>query len=137
MNHKYNNCYNCQNCKILSKKIELYENFINDMRKLDEELFNNGFNNEFNNKSLEESIIIEKDNHGNRNMKVRSDLSESFLVINNGKNLEELSKRDKSAIDEQDNLYNYNQAKEYVDKTNNVVSWGYYVIKWGKWLMFI
>lgn len=133
MDHKYNNCSDCSNCKILSRKIELYDKFFNDMKRLDEELLSR----EFNNKNLGESIIIEKDNYGNRNMKVKSNLSESFLVINNGKNLEELSKREKNAIDEQNNLYNYNQAKEYVDKTNNIVSWGYSIIKWGKWLMFI
>lgn len=124
-----NNCENCHNCKLLAKKIELYEQFFNDMKKIDEELLNNT--------SLEESIIIEKDKNGIRNMKVKSELSESLLIINNGKNLEELNKIEKASIKEQDNVHNYTKTKEYFDKASGVVSWGSTIIKWTKWILLI
>jgi len=131
MSHK---CDNCDNCKILQKKVVLYENFIKDMRLLETE---EGGNKSRNKIDLEESIIIEKDIEGNRNMKVRSDLSESFLVIDKGKKLEELPIREQNAIVEQDNLHNYIVAKEYVDSAKSKYAVVRYALKIGKWFMLI
>lgn len=122
-----NNCQNCQNCKLLVKKLELYEKFFNDMKEIDNQLFENS--------ELGKSIII-KDNYGNKTTKIKSNLSESILVVNNGKNLDELNITERQSIEEQDNLYNYNKTKEYFNKASGVVSWGTTIVKWGKWLLF-
>lgn len=108
---------------MLQKKLDLYEKFVKDLKELEHE--------ENKHKTyLEDSILIE-------NHKVKSDLSESFLVIDYGKNLEELSKSESCAIHEQNNLHNYNKAKNYVEKTSNVFSAIKYVVSISKWLLFI
>lgn len=131
MSHK---CDNCNNCKLLQRKIDLYEKFIKDMKILESE---GGGNTSGNKIDLEESIIIEKDIEGNRNMKVRSDLSESFLVVDKGKKLEELPRREHNAIVEQDNLHNYIVAKEYADNIKSKYAIVRYAFKIGKWFMLL
>lgn len=107
--------------KILHKKLELYEKFFKDLKELESlEKIN----------PLENSIIVE-------NNKVKSNLSESFLVIEHSKKVEELPSKEINIITEQDNLHNYNKAKEYAEKTNYVYSVAKYVIGIGQWIILL
>ena len=108
--------------KILHKKLELYEKFFKDLHDL--EALERPTN------SLENSILIE-------NNKVKSNLSESFLVIDHGKKLEELPIKERTVINEQDNLHNYKKTKEYVEKTNYVYSIAKYVVGIGQWVVLL
>jgi len=124
--------HKCNNCQILQKKVDIYERFFKEMKELEEE--------EIKNKSYEQltdSIIIEKNIDGNRNMKVKSNLSESFILIDKGKNLTELDKKDQNIINEQNNLHDYVVTKEYVDQASGVYSVVKYVVGIGKWILLL
>lgn len=124
---KHNCSEKCSNCKNLQKKLELYENFVKDMKDI--EISNNNL--------LGESVIIEKDNWGNLNKKIRSDLTESFLVVENGKNLIELNKKEQGSITEQDAYSNYQNAETYLKKANGVYTVAYYAMRIGKWFLLL
>lgn len=87
--------------------------------------------------SLEESIIIAKDNFGNQTFKINSELSESFLVIEKGKNLNELSKHERNALKELDDLHNFQKNKEYLNKASGIYTFAYYLVGIGKWILLI
>jgi len=123
--------HKCNNCKVLQKKVELYEKFFKEMKALEAEEKNN----DMNNNPLGESIVIKKDKNGDKNMKINSNLSESFLVINGGKNLKELNQKDQAIINEQKNLHDYTSAKKYVEKANGVYSVIRYIVGIGKWFI--
>jgi hypothetical protein len=73
----------CENCKIIKNKIKLYDEFIASANKI----------NKINN-----NIIIEENINGYLDNKYGSDLGESFLIINEGKNLDHLGMRDRRVI---------------------------------------
>lgn len=130
---------NCIHCDTLNKKIELYEKLIKDLHEIDKNekysITDDGHMKRQKDINLEESMYIDRDNYGNRHIKVRSDLSESFMVIDNGKQLSELSKNELNAIKMQDDLHNYNTAKNYFDRGDDIYSWGCCIFKWGSWLL--
>ena len=119
--------HECPNCIIMKKKIMLYEKFFEEMKKIEEEEILNG-------QSLTESIMIEKDNNGVLNKKIKSNLTESFLVIDKGKELTHLSQKEQDILNEQTNLHNYNQVKKNVGVAGTVLS---YVVSVGKWLAIL
>lgn len=126
---KHNCSEKCSNCKNLKKKLELYENFmkgVNDMKDI-----------ETDDNPLAESMIFEKDNYGNLNKKVKSDLTESFLVIENGKKLEELNKKEQDIIKEQDSYSNYQNASAYCQKASGLYKVAYYALSIGKWFVVL
>lgn len=63
---------------------------------------------------LSDQIYSEKDNSGNTNYKLNSELNESYLVIDSGKNLEELDKAEYNAINSQNNYHYYTNIKKYL-----------------------
>lgn len=107
------------------KKLEIYNKFIKEIQELEDKNI------------LAESMIIEKDNYGNLNKKVKSDLTESFLVIETGKNLKELNKRDQDIILEQDSYAKYQNINNYYQKANGLYKIGYYALSIGKWLILL
>lgn len=113
------------------KKLELYEKFIKELKSINIESTN--IENINNTDSLRESIIIEKDN----SKKLRSDLTESFMVIENGKDLKELNKRDLDIILEQDSYAKYQNANYYCQKANGLYKIGYYALSIGKWFILL
>ena len=125
----HHNCNNCANCKNLKKKLELYEKLMSDMKEL--EAHDPSYN------PLAESVIVEKDNYGNINKKVKSDLTESFLIVDHGKNLSELSKREQQVILEQDSYHKYKKTTEYLQKANGVYGVAYYALSIGKWFLLL
>lgn len=123
----HSNCKDyCNNCQILKKKIDIYEKCFRDLKELE-------INEEI---DLGESLYLVKDNDGNTIKKLKSDLSESFLVVENGKNLKEISNKERQSIQSQDALHDLENKKEYVKKINGVTSVGYYILSLGKWILF-
>jgi hypothetical protein len=120
---------NCNDCDIFKKKLEVYEKCFNDLRNIDNIQEKNTF--------LEESIIVEKDNVGNRVMKIPSDLTESFLVVDKGKNLNELNKNEEYGLKCQNDLHDYQKTKDYFKKAHGLYSFSYYVLKLSKWILLI
>jgi len=129
----HHSCNNCTKCKNLQKKVELYEKLMSDMKALDEHEQKQYTSNN----PLLESVIIEKDNYGNINKKVKSDLTESFLIIDHGKNLSELPKREQQVITEQDSYYKYKKTTAYFEKAKGISGAAYYALSIGKWLLLI
>jgi len=115
----------------MQKKLELYEKFFKEMKRIDEEASDHNTN------IMDDSIIIEKDLEGNHNKKVPSDLTESFLIIDKVKDLTRLSQKEQKAVNEQNNLHNYNKLKQY--GKNAGVAYGVlgYVWSIGKWFAFL
>ena len=119
----------CDNCENIKKKLELYDNFVKEMKHLEIKDEYSG--------SLGESIIIEKDNYGHNVKKVPSDLTESFLIVENGKNINELNKKDQAVLKEQDSYYNYKNTSNHFQKANIVYKGIYYTLSVGKWLLLL
>jgi hypothetical protein len=115
----------------MQKKLDIYEKFIKELQEIDKK------DEQYNYNPLEESVIIEKDNFGNINKKVRSDLSESFLIIDKGKDLKELNKSEHAIIKEQDSYHKYKNTTEYLSRADGVYKTIGYIIKYGKWLLLI
>jgi hypothetical protein len=124
-------CNSCSKCKKIKKKLDTYEKFIKEIHELDKSELR------YNTNPMEESIIIDKDNFGNINRKVRSDLSESFLIVDRTKDLSELNKKEQQIILEQDSYHNYKNASNKLQKANGVYKVARYVIGVGKWLIFL
>ena len=125
----HQNCSNCSSCKKLKKKLDIYEKLVQDMKEID--------NNDNSHNSLRESVIIEKDNYGNINKKVQSDLSESFFIVDHGKNISELNKKEQNIILEQDSYHKYKKTNEYMQKASGVYGAAYYVLRIGKWFLLL
>ena len=121
MDHK------CPNCIIMKKKIMLYEKFFEEMKKIEEEEI-------INVQDLTESVFVEKDDHGLLSKKIKSNLTESFLVIDRGKDLTHLSQKEQNILNEQTNLHNYNNIKKQAGIVGKVFG---YAISWGKWLAIL
>lgn len=122
MAHK---CDTCEHCNVLKKKLAVYEKCFQELKEIDDQ-----HSGQF--QDLEESIIIFKDTEGNLNKKIHSDLGESILVIEKGKNLSELNKKEQDAIKEQDNYRAYEQTKKATEKINSTYSVISYVLGLGK-----
>lgn len=125
MDHK------CPNCEIMKKKITLYDNFFHQMKMIEEDEI------QILNNNLSDSIFIEKDNNGILHKKLKSNLTENFLIIEKGKNLSHLSQKEQYILNEQTNLHNYNQIQHYTDKIGVVGTILKKTISWGKWLAII
>lgn len=65
---------------------------------------------------------VERDRDGNVIKKIRSNLTESFIVVDTGKDLDELDKKEINTIKMQDDLKNYTQTKQYIGKFSGVYS---------------
>jgi len=128
---KHNCSNNCSSCKNLKKKLDMYENFVKDMHNEERNNHNHNYN------PLAESVIIEKDNSGNQVKKIRSDLSESFMVVEKGKNMQELNKKEQDIIKEQDAYSNYQNTNAHFKKANGAYKAAYYVLSVGKWLLLL
>jgi hypothetical protein len=67
-------------------------------------------------KNMYESVILDKNMEGELIKKHDSKLGESYIIVEKGKDLKQLSNKEKRSIDEQDNLRNYEVAKTYANK---------------------
>jgi len=132
MSHKCNSS-SCNNCNALRKKLDVYEKFVNDIRDIDQ--FDDKDDNAIN--ILEESVIFEKDKDGNLEKKIRSDLTESILVIDKCKNINDLYKKDQDIIKEQDNLASYNKLVNCSEKATGVYTAGSIILSIARFALFL
>lgn len=141
-NCNLNRCILCKDKQIsnMKKKIEKYKetlNYLLDENLNDTNYINNTSNTDdnYDNSDLYESIIIYKDNDGYTQKKINSNLGESFLIVENGKDLSELNKNELRAVNKQNNLRKYEKIKKYVKKTNSVYGIISSVAKIGKYFI--
>jgi len=128
MNHSYNKKCSCDKCKCISMKNKLnkYKEMIKDLidyNELDD-----------NNDIMTQSIIVEKDNEGNYFTTVKSNLDENFLVLNDGKDLDELTRVEYNSINQQNNYYKLNKITKYINNFNLINSLSSTVINIGKYI---
>lgn len=101
---------NCDNCSILQQKIKIYEKCINDLKKLDD-ISNSSFN-------LNEKTLI----------------SNSFVIIENGIDLSELSDNTLKTLQTQDNLCQYKKIEKSLHNDNNWFGFMRKIVRVGKWV---
>jgi len=87
-----------------------------------------------NNDIMTQSIIVEKDNEGNYFTTVKSNLDENFLVLNDGKDLDELTRVEYNSINQQNNYYKLNKITKYINNFNLINSLSSTVINIGKYI---
>lgn len=114
----------CKNCAKMRKKILIYDKFFQEMKKLEDETVDH----------LEESIIIQRNDQGITHKTIHSNLTESFLIIDKGKDLRHLNLKEQAVINEQTNLHHYNQIKDKVGVASTVIG---YVVSVGKWFALL
>jgi len=74
--------------------------------------------------NVTECIYVEKTNQGERTKRFPSTLGESYVIIDVGKNIEELSKVEQQSICAQDDLHMYLNKKGTLDGAINAVGYG-------------
>ena len=121
-------CNNCPSCLKLKKKIEIYEKFMDQIKEVEETDSKHIF---------EDSIIIEKDNYGDKIKKLRSNLGDSFLIIDNCKELDELDNSEYDAIHQQNKFRNWQEAEKVMDKAGIMYTVGKYALSLGKWFLIL
>ncbi len=107
----------------LKRKLKKYNEIIKTLAK-EEELDSSSNSN--NNKSVYKSVIIE--NHvdcgvGSKTKVLPSELGDSFLVIDETRDLDELNKSEQNAIHAQDYLSKADKTKKYFRRINNSYGW--------------
>jgi len=83
---------------------------------------------------LEESIIFERDKDGVLSKKINSDIGESFIIMDEKKDLKEINKKEYNTIKEQENLHQYNKGSSVLKKLGPIYTVGSTTIKYGKYL---
>jgi hypothetical protein len=86
---------------------------------------------------LSASIIIEKDSDGNLQKKIKSNLDGSIIVIDKGKNIKDLSKKERDSIEEQDNLHNYNNLVNRAGSATGIYTVAFGVINVVRLVLFL
>ena len=120
--HSMEHCEECikykKKVQRMKSKIQKYETILKDlMEDSDDE---------------EDEIIVERNVHGETNKTVSGKLGDSYYIVDNGKNLEELNKSEYDAIKSQDDLYKYNKAKNAATKAGTVWGWTIGILGLGK-----
>ena len=82
----------------------------------------------------DKNIILIKDNDGNIQHNINSDLGENFQIININKNLSEITKKDYKVIKEQEYLSNCENKKKYIKKMLPAYTFGSTMLSLGKYL---
>lgn len=141
MDHNYRNCSrtNCIKCKDykiqkMEQKLNKYKEVIDDL--MDDSMINPSNNQDNHNYNpLEESMIIFKDDEGYYRKKIRSDVGESFLVFEDGLDVDELNKDERTAVKAQDDYRKYDKTCKQVQKYSGIYGWGVTIVSYGKWLV--
>ena len=118
-NCKSNICLECKDAEISHIKTKLirYEKAIKLL--LDDSIIYSIKNN---NNNSHNSIIVDKDLDGHVNTHIYSDIGENYIVLEKGKNLDELSNIEKQSIDKQNDFKNYKKIVKYSKLSNKVYS---------------
>lgn len=109
-------CIKCKDAELkkAKKKIDKYEKAMKIL--LDDSVIQETFVGSDRSSNMYESVIFEKNIDGEMLKKHNSDLGESYIILEKGKNIDHLSNKERRAIEEQDNLKNYENTKKYVNK---------------------
>ena len=109
-------CIKCKSAELdrAKKKLTKYEQALKLL--MDESIIQEAYIGPDKSSNLYESVIIDKNLEGEVIKKHGSKLGESYIIVDKCKNINELSKKEKQSIDEQDNLRNYEVAKTYANK---------------------
>lgn len=81
---------------------------------------------------LVDDFIVERDIYGNTHKSIQTDSGNTFVVIDNGKDLEEINKVEYNAIHSQEDFYKYEKTREYCNKVGTAWGWGAFVIGMGR-----
>ena len=92
---------------------------------------------EKNDSDSENEIFMEENNDGHFDKKIYSDLGESFILLEEFKDLDELDRREQKLLKEQDNLKNYEKNKKYFNKFISAYGLGIIVTNIGRFLIGI
>lgn len=122
---------NCA-CKGKNDEFLKIEQKIKELEKLIEKVYNIEKYNKENNNQLQQSIIFEKLDDGNVYQKIKSNLGENYLVIENTTKIRELNRSEYNIIKTQDDLVRYTKTKEYIKKIGNFYKWISTIIYLGK-----
>ncbi len=97
---------------IMQKKIDLYEKFFDEMKEIEQEeikIFNNSQN---------------------------KNIEENYIYLDEARDFKDLHLKDQRIINEQNNLYNYNQLKTKLESAKDIYSKGKYMLYISKWIPF-
>lgn len=121
----------CHKLKELKRKVECCQNLLNEVTDAIQQMENK----DDDKKDLEDSIIIETDNDGYEKKKVITDFGDSFLIMENGKDIEELDKKDQKVIYAQNDFYRYRKTVDAAKGVGNTYCTANIVIGIGKWIL--
>jgi hypothetical protein len=112
-----NNCGECINSDNCIKCVRLQLSNVNDKNEKYKKILHDimddiDLNDDTTN--LYESVLVEKNKNGEIIKKQNSQLGESYMIMDKGKNIDELSVKEKKVINAQDDLKNYEITTGYV-----------------------
>lgn len=141
-------CYNikCNRCKArdieyirMKNKLERYQRAIDILLEEDSEEIelvddNTYYSNNTNN-FLYESLIVESNNEGEMVTKAKPDIGESFMVVDNCKNLNELSREERRSIRRQSDFASYDKVSKASKKGSFLYSIGSTAVSVGRYFI--
>lgn len=107
------------NTDITQRKLDLYEKFFEEMKKIEED------------EDHQKVLLLRQRDKQNEN------IGENFIYLDEYRDLNELSMKEKKIISEQNNLHNYEKIKGTINKFQNVYSYVKYATYIPKWVPFI
>ena len=108
------------NKEIMQRKLDLYERFFDEMKQIEEE----------------EAKMCHKSMLEAQYKKNNEKIEENFIYLDEFRDLNELSMKEKKIINEQNNLHNYHELKTKVEKVKDVYSTGKYLMYFSRWVPF-
>lgn len=136
--------------KKLKKKLKKYEKLIKDILEDSDEKSSDESDEIENSKDLEtykiisvlnknnkkEGVLYQRNIDGNVDQIVKSKLGDSFMIIDQKEaDLEELSKKEKNAIMNHENLSKIDKATKYISKGSLLYGWGTTITSLGKYII--
>ena len=84
-----------------------------------------------------DSMIIFKDNDGYYQKKVRSEIGESYLILDENRDIDELNQSERNIIKRQDDFKKYDNVCKQLNKFSSVYGWGVAIVSCGRWFFGI
>jgi hypothetical protein len=116
--YKIIDIYNIMDTDITQRKLDLYEKFFMEMKQIEDD------EEEAHQKWILTQQVAKRNNE---------DIGENFIYLDEFRDLNELSIKEKKIIAEQNNLHNYEKLKGTVNKFQNfysIVKYATYIPKW-------
>ena len=128
-----NDCINRKNIiknKKLKEKVKKYQKIMKDF--LDEDN-----DNDIDEKLMLNSVIYEKTKEGETFQRVSTSLGENYTIINEGKDVDEMTKSEYKNIKCQNEYHQFVKAKNYLNKFSSIYGWVNTVLSFGKSVLFL